>query len=196
MESTAVSPTILPSKFKSSWLSCLGIIKLFIRYEDNPAAEAMGTGWLIAPDVLVTAGHCVFAKGFHRAVSIRAYQGYDGKGSIGSANVHYRHGIRVATTPQWVKGFTKPGDFSVIKLNEPFANVKSIDYHDTPEKGTQANIGVVGYPGDMKSRHGEHGAQMYEMFLKTNYDRSNSEYQMLEYVISTFAGKFAPPQNM
>jgi len=59
------------------------------------------------------------------------------------------------------------------------------------KKGSQTLIGVVGYPGDMKSTRGEPGAQMYEMFLETKYDRSNSEYHMLDYVISTFAGKFA-----
>jgi len=97
----------------------------------------MGTGWLIAPNVLVTAGHCAFARGFNRAVSIRAYQGYNGKPSIGSENVQYRYGIQVAPTPRWVEGFTKPGDFSVIKLNKPFDSAQPLTYHDTPEKGSQ-----------------------------------------------------------
>ena len=42
-----------------TFLLLLAIVKLFIRYEFmKPNSWSMGTGWLISPDVLVTAGHC------------------------------------------------------------------------------------------------------------------------------------------
>ena len=173
-------------------LGYLDIIKLLIRYEGNPAAEAMGTGWLIAPDVLVTAGHCVFdwSMPYNRAVSVRAYMGYNGKASIKTPNVSYRYATQAATTVRWIqtKG-ARPGDFAVLKLNKPFdASVPPVDFKATPMKGL-GDIGVVGYPGD-KTFRGESGAQMYEMFTATPWDRSKAENNMLDYVVSTYAGTF------
>ncbi|KAF8435923.1 hypothetical protein BGX38DRAFT_1274737 [Terfezia claveryi] len=171
------------------------IIKLFMRYEGNTTAEAMGTGWLIAPDVLVTAGHCVFDWSFplNKAVSIGAYMGYNGKASIGSPNVITRYATQVATTVRWLTAKeTKPGDFAVLKLNKPFdLRVPPVNFKPTPMKGAGV-LGVVGYPGD-KSFGGEQGAQMYEMFLPTHYDRNHSENHMLDYLVSTFAGQSGSP---
>ena len=153
----------------------------------------MGTGWLIAPDVLVTAGHCVFDWNFplERAVSIRAYMGYNGKASLKTPNVIYRYATQAATTVRWLaaKG-TKSGDFAVLKLNKPFdLRVPPVNFKATPMKGAGV-LGVVGYPGD-KSFIEEPGAQMYEMFLPTHYDRNKSENHMLDYLVSTYGGKFA-----
>ena len=163
-----------------------------MRYEGNTAVESMGTGWLIAPDVLVTADYCIFNRSSNlgRAVSIRVYLGYNGKASINTPNAIYRYAARVATTVRWLtaKG-TKAGDFAVLKLNKPFdLRVPPINFKATPIKGTGV-LGVVGYPSD-KSLGGENGAQMYEIFLPTRYDRSKSENHMSNYLVSTYGGKF------
>ncbi len=60
------------------------IIKLLIRYREQPDDNAwgMGTGWLIAPDLLVTAGHCAYDFGedtqYGPATIVKAYMGYAG----------------------------------------------------------------------------------------------------------------------
>lgn len=55
-----------------------------IRYENQPNDNnwGMGTGWLIRPDLLVTAGHCAYDFGeerYGRATIVKAYMGYSGK---------------------------------------------------------------------------------------------------------------------
>ena len=65
---------------------------------------AMGTGWLIRPDLLVTAGHCAFdwsqrnGKGFERATEVKAYIGYNGKQSVNDSSVQFRTGVKIVTT--------------------------------------------------------------------------------------------------
>lgn len=54
----------------------------------------IATGWLIRPDLIVTAGHvaCDFDHGFGLLKSIKVYIGYDGAKTIHSNNVQYRQG--------------------------------------------------------------------------------------------------------
>lgn len=44
----------------------------------------MGSGWLIRPDLLVTAGHVVFdkARGCGAATQLKCYIGYNGMASV------------------------------------------------------------------------------------------------------------------
>lgn len=115
---------------------------------------------------------------------------YNGKASINTPNVIYQYATRVATTVSWFIAGGRPGDFAVFKLNKPFdLRVPPMNFKATPMKGAGV-LGVVGYPSD-KSFIGENGAQMYEMFFPTHFDRSKSENHMLNYLVSTYAGKFA-----
>ncbi|KAF5673546.1 ATP synthase F1 [Fusarium circinatum] len=60
------------------------IVKLQIKFEKQLSSDnrwAQGTGWLIASDLVITAGHCTYdhTYNFGKAVKIRAYIGYNGK---------------------------------------------------------------------------------------------------------------------
>ena len=71
----------------------LAIVKLFLRYEFGGADQwAHGTGWLIRPDILVTAGHCAYDWGHRlgRAVEVKAYIGYKGRDQLNDPNVQFR----------------------------------------------------------------------------------------------------------
>jgi V8-like Glu-specific endopeptidase len=46
----------------------------------------MGTGWLIAPNLLVTAGHCGYDQSYGPVQEIKAYIGYKGRASVNSLN--------------------------------------------------------------------------------------------------------------
>jgi V8-like Glu-specific endopeptidase len=124
----------------------------------------MATGWLIADDVLVTAGHCAndWSHNYGRLSHVKAYIGYTGKEAVSEAHqVQMRMGIKVATTESWLtKGSTDSrGDVSFIRLNKPFTGVTPIKYAQTPMAGTGERLGVVGYPGDlMKQSTREKGA--------------------------------------
>ncbi|RAH86026.1 hypothetical protein BO86DRAFT_434560 [Aspergillus japonicus CBS 114.51] len=158
------------------------IVKLFMHYAGqtpNDTRYAMGTGWLIRDDLLVTAGHCAFdwKEGFGRANEVKAYIGYNGKGSIDSrsANVQFRHGVRIVTTEGWLQSSSN----------------RHNDFSDTPVAGSDT-IGVVGYPGDMRYK-GEPGAQMYEEFKAVQWNRQAAANNMLEYRIDTYKGQSGSP---
>ncbi|KAI3316812.1 trypsin-like serine protease [Xylariaceae sp. AK1471] len=185
------------------------IVKLQMRYEkqhpDDPA-YAMGTGWLISPDMLVTAGHNVYSwagseEGLGRAVHINCYIGYHGRDSINSPIVQRRLAKTVVTTAEWLTSKdNRHRDVAFIQLDRPFeGNLRVFSYKPTPKAGDEM-IGVVGYPADKsitdKEGREEKGALMYEMFNDIQYnleDKKNNSLQMLKYRISTFGGQSGAP---
>ena len=155
----------------------------------------MGTGWLVRPDVMVTAGHCAYdwRDALGRAVHINAYIGYHGKASIMTdPNVQTRRAKRIVTTSGWLTSKkNRINDVSFVLLNKPFTQVKPFTFDSTPTQGDEM-LGVVGYPGDKIDKIGateEKGAKMYQQFAKVKYNLETSEQHMLQYRISTYAGK-------
>lgn len=153
----------------------------------------MGSGWLIRPDLLVTAGHVVYDWGRHlgAATQIKCYIGYNGKASVNSKDVQSRFGQNVVTTAQWIESSdNRPYDVSFIQVNNPYTgNLRNFTYTNTPASDT-AIVGVVGYPGDKSLDNGEGGAQMYEQFKSTKYNLDTSKRHMIEYKVSTFGGEY------
>ncbi|KAK0673566.1 hypothetical protein QBC41DRAFT_240965 [Cercophora samala] len=185
------------------------IVKLQMRYEGQPPGDkayAMGTGWLIAPDLLVTAGHNVFdwsgfGRGLGKAVDIKAYIGYHGRSNINSPIVQCRSAKVIVTNAQWVVDRNnRHADVAFIKLDNPFTgNLRLFTYKNTPESGDDM-IGVVGYPADktLEDSDGreEKGALMWEQFTSTTYvldSAKNKGRGMLKYRISTFGGQSGAP---
>ncbi|KAF1739232.1 hypothetical protein CRV24_001164 [Beauveria bassiana] len=172
------------------------IVKLFILYDqqqqllkDNEAAWPIATGWLVAKDLVVTAGHCAFdhSHGLGRAVKVRAYIGYQGYQNL--TNAEGRWGKAIATNPEWCdKLGAEPRDISFIKLESPFLDVDNcFNWTQTPFAQNSADLGVVGYPGDIMD-DGERGARMYEMFARTDYRLEDADEHMLQYKIDTYGG--------
>lgn len=177
------------------------IVKLFILYEqqqlllkDNEAAWPIATGWLVAKDLVVTAGHCAFdhSHGLGRAVKVRAYIGYQGYQNLG--NAEGRWGTAIATNPEWCEQLgAEPRDISFIKLQSPFVEVDNcFHWTQTPFAQNSADLGVVGYPGDIMD-DGERGARMYEMFASTDYRLEDADDHMLQYKIDTYGGNSGSP---
>ena len=54
------------------------ICKLFMAYSRSDGYEYIGTGWLIADNVVVTAGHCLYDSQGGYLKYIKAYIGYVG----------------------------------------------------------------------------------------------------------------------
>ncbi|KNB12760.1 hypothetical protein FOXG_12268 [Fusarium oxysporum f. sp. lycopersici 4287] len=156
----------------------------------------MGTGWLIRPDLLVTAGHVVhdWGRKLGPADQIKCYIGYNGKQSVGSPQVQARYGAKVVTPVEWIEGSSnRAKDVAFIQLDRPFTgNLRIFSYVKTPEAGDGTYLGVVGYPGD-QTLEDEQGAQMYEEFARSDYNIGESPHHMVEYSISTFAGQSGAP---
>ncbi|KAF4977652.1 hypothetical protein FDECE_18328 [Fusarium decemcellulare] len=174
------------------------IVKLQIRYEKQPPSDgrwAQGTGWLIKPDLIVTAGHCAFDHTYNlgKAVQIRAYVGYRGKEFINQKGVQFRTGAKIATPNEWITSdINRASDVSFIQVDKPFNHIDPITWVPTPTFDDNVKLGVVGYPGD-KTYKDEAAAEMYEMFKPTTYDLSKTNPNMLEYTISSFGGQSGSP---
>ena len=152
----------------------------------------MGTGWLVKPNVFVTAGHCScdWSYSYGRAIEVKAYIGYQGNQSKDDPNVQFRPVNRIVTTKGWISGQgLKPYDVSFMQVATPFTDITPIEFASTPAQG-KTKLGVVGYPGDLQDpKTNEKGAYMYEMFLDTQFDLSTQPDHMLQYRIDTFGGK-------
>ena len=101
----------------------------------------MGTGWLIEPDLIVTAGHMSFDwdHKFGFALEIKAWIGYYGRENVGDTSVQFRHGKTVSVPAEWIKAPRENYDVSFIKVDKPFTGVKPFEYYDTPAKGKSSN---------------------------------------------------------
>ena len=160
----------------------------------------MGTGWLIRPDLMITAGHNVYnwSGKLGKAEVIKCHIGYYGKESVGKPGVQSRLAKRVITTAGWLASKdNRDHDLAFIQVDKPFeGNLRVFSYDRTPGSGYEM-LGVVGYPGDMriKDSYGrdENGARMYEQFCPVQYDimgvANEDNLKLLKYPISTFGGK-------
>ncbi|KAI0814482.1 extracellular metalloprotease [Xylaria sp. FL0064] len=184
------------------------VVKLWLLYEnsmnsgltEDEAPWFIATGWLVARDIVVTAGHCAYShEGYlGRLVKAKVYMGYTGRASIGKLEVKFRSGIAAALPVAWLDtdGGDAPRDVSFIKLSEPFTeqDVKScFSWEQTPISQQGADLGIVGYPGDIVNDKGESGAKMYQMFNKTDYNLKDARDQMLKYQIDTAGGNSGSP---
>ncbi|KAI1213792.1 uncharacterized protein F4807DRAFT_200103 [Annulohypoxylon truncatum] len=173
------------------------ILKLFIKYENlGDSKFAHGTGWLIRPDVMITAGHNVFtwrANG-GRAREIIAYAGYNGASSINDPSVEVRKAKRVVTTSQWLSNRgSMAHDFAMVMFDQPFTNATPFPYIETPAKD-KLELGVVGYPADkIDERNGERGGRMYELFETTEYNLMEQKDTMLQHFIDSEGGNSGGP---
>lgn len=177
-----------------------------MRYEKQDASDerwGMGTGWLIQPDLLVTAGHVVYdwtgngGDPMGKAVIINAYIGYHGRANLKDKHVQARSAQTIVTTAEWLtSNFNRHRDVAFIKLNKPFiGNLNLFSFTETPESATEAMLGVVGYPADKKGSlpdgTEDQGAEMYELFEPISFklNEPSNKLHMIQYKLSTYGGK-------
>ncbi|KAK3319539.1 hypothetical protein B0T19DRAFT_487873 [Cercophora scortea] len=178
------------------------IVKLFIKFEGQAADDerwAIGTGYLVSPDTLVTAGHLVFDRsGLGRATLIKAFIGYRGRESVTAPDsiVQARYATKLIATSEWVKDGHISKDAAFVRLDSPFeGSVRPFLPQETLPSETNTLLGVVGYPAD-KSLDGagdEEGAEMFELFQTVSYDLFTSDENTLQYQISAFKGQSGAP---
>ncbi|KAJ5113412.1 hypothetical protein N7456_001946 [Penicillium angulare] len=183
------------------------IVKLEMSYEGMAPGSnmaSMGTGWLIRPDLLVTAGHCVYdhsgnnGRGYGRVRVMHCHIGYNGRDSLKDPATQSRFATKIVTTGEWIDSRdNRHRDVAFVQLEAPFnGNLRLFSYVNTPMKAFEM-IGVVGYPGDMRLADSDQveeiGAQMYELFQDIQYNRDDNALKMLQYRLSTFGGQSGSP---
>ncbi|KAF7555830.1 hypothetical protein G7Z17_g1919 [Cylindrodendrum hubeiense] len=181
------------------------IVKIQARFDNKTTGKPvwmMGTGWLIRPDLIITAGHVVYDWGhrFGAASQIKCYIGYNGRASVTTSQVQARYGLNVVSTAEWIETpDNRMRDVAFIQVDRPFTgNLRTFNYVETPTSGNNTLLGVVGYPGDkyFKDANGgsdEYGAQMYEEFGKTEYNLETNARHMIGYQVSTYGGQSGAP---
>lgn len=161
------------------------VCKLVGQYKENPADTHIvalhGTGWLIAKDLVVTAGHVIYdtKDEWGGLASMKVYIGYNGNHH---STLESRYGEFVAVPTEWIKDLDAKYDVGFIKLNHPFKDVDPIQFMATPATGHKELIGVVGYPYDL-----EDGEYMYNHFLYADWNLATAARSMLEYSIDTYS---------
>lgn len=113
-----------------------------------PDGDYLCTGWFIGPDVLATAGHCVydpFQQTF--ASKIRVYPGRNGDTlPYGSAK-----STMLYTNRCWKKTASPECDYGAIKINKPLGNTVGwfgFGYYNADSSLLNKKVNVRGYPGD------------------------------------------------
>lgn len=170
-----------------------GVLKIHTKFasQNDSGFWTTGTGWLLRNDVVVTAAHAVLESQQNRAVSLKAYAGYHGLGSIGKDHVQTRRGKRVVLSKAYYDDQNHHHrDVALVKLEKPFESIQPFTYCDTPERGN-SSLGVVGYPADKgkNSDESDLGPFMYEEFADTSWNLHETQSHLLQYPISTFGGK-------
>lgn len=104
------------------------------------------TGWLIGPDTVVTAGHCVYDPGTRRWASYaRVYPGRNGSTApYGSANA-----VNFYSVTGWTNSGDPNYDYGAIKLDRAIGNTTGwFGYRYTTASLTGTAENISGYPGD------------------------------------------------
>lgn len=84
-----------------------------MNYIGMPNDEYIGTGWLIGPTLIVTAGHCGVEA--DKALKyINVYFGYDGPDSVGKVGTTYRYGTKIAIPAEYLKANAAAHDVSFV----------------------------------------------------------------------------------
>jgi V8-like Glu-specific endopeptidase len=148
------------------------------------AGSAIGTGWLVGPKTVVTAGHCVFSSQFFGgwAQSIRLIPGRDGSEAPFGQTV----ATRFSATDRWVESEDADFDIGCIHLEEPLGDsvgwfaVGALPDAELPN----FLVNVSGYPGDRGN-----GQEQY--FHKNRILRVTD--RRIFYDVDTFGGQSGAP---
>lgn len=150
----------------------------------GPGGAAIGTGWLVGPKTVLTAGHCVFSSQFFGgwAESITLIPGRDGSEEPFGQTV----ATRLSATDRWVESEDPDFDIGCIHLEEAIGDtVGWFAIGALPDAELSSFlINVSGYPGDRGN-----GRELY--FHKNRILRVTD--RRIFYDVDTFGGQSGAP---
>ena len=139
----------------------------------------VGTGWLIDPVTVITAGNCVY---LHRqggwADSIRVFPGRNG---FQKPVTH--SGRSLMSVRGWVQDGLPASDYGAIRLKQPVENVGSFGFRTaTSEDLKRFNCQLIGYPVDKRGEMWGHVRRLREVLN-----------DILIYDVDTYGGNSGGP---
>jgi V8-like Glu-specific endopeptidase len=150
----------------------------------------VGTGFLIGPRTIVTAGHCVFSdpwededrglrygRGWAASIHVRA-------GRNGSTSVAEADAVHVFSVDEWTRSQREEFDFGAILLNKPLGDDLGFFGFGAPSDTElkAMNVNVAGYPGERSS----------ELWMHANRIVDVSATQLI-YKVDTTGGQSGSP---
>lgn len=176
--------------------SISGICRLSISFQNEPPTIIfIGTGWLVNPSTIVTAGHNLYdIKKKSHATRIKVTVGLKGKPPATDTGLEEQYASSATVHWAYYDRSRRCNDFGIVRLHTPFKDIQPILWQDAPPSSKGEQCKVVGYPGDLPSlTDRERGYIMYEAVGPVkDYDCIGNEHQ-LEYWPDTFGGVFPPP---
>lgn len=139
------------------------------------------TGWLISPDTVATAGHCVHeGPGGTWSTNVRFYPGRNGSSiPYGSCTAK-----RLNSVSGWTSSGSQEYDYGAVKLNCTVGNTTGwLGRWWTTASQVNLPIAIVGYPGDKPSSTQWGGAGRVEA----------SETRKTRYFVDTAGGQSGAP---
>jgi V8-like Glu-specific endopeptidase len=160
-----------------------------LRMRGPSGAGAIGTGWLIGPRTVLTAGHCVYSTHFFGgwATSIEVIPGLRGAGAdpdlrpYGSVT-----GDRFSSVDRWTQHEDADFDYGCIHLDQPLGD--TVGWFGlaamAPEQLSGFKVNVAGYPADRGA-----GNELYHAAARV---LSVTERRVF-YDVDTFGGQSGAP---
>ncbi|KAJ9634457.1 hypothetical protein H2204_006282 [Knufia peltigerae] len=141
-------------------------------------SEYMGTGWLIADNLIVTAGHCAFGADVGYLKWMRVHIGYSGPESVGKPSHKVTYAVSVSMPAEYLKAETGVHDVSFNLA--PAANLSGTKTPRFSQTFLSASLAR------------EFGAYMYEHWADVQIDLARSR-GVLEYKVDTTGGQSGSP---
>ena len=160
-----------------------------LRMRGQSGAGAIGTGWFIGPQTLLTAGHCVHSADFFGGwvSTIEVIPGLRGAGDNQAARPFGSVvSSRVSSVDRWVEHADPDFDVGCIHLDEPKG--EEVGWFGlaalTPDELVGYLVNISGYPGDRGAGNEQYHAANRVMRVT---DRR------LFYEVDTFGGQSGAP---
>jgi V8-like Glu-specific endopeptidase len=129
------------------------------------------SGFLVGPDLLVTAGHCVNKEDFKNRVWIFGYNkeyAYNPTPVFSKDIVYYTKEVLL-----WEKNALTKKDFAVVRLDRKVIGVKTLKIRNTGKIETGNSLVIIGHPSGLPTKISA-GAKVLdaseETVIKTNLD--------------------------
>ena len=121
---------------------------LLIKFPNSPYSY-LGSGHLISPDTVLTAGHCVYDQALGGWATVEVYPGYNGT----TAPYGVAYSTEIYSVSGWINNRSPEHDIAAIKLDRPIGEQTGwLGLTDM----TSGAITITGYPGEFQR-------QMYTM---------------------------------